>query len=36
MARAANRIGQIQTRELIHNPAGYYHNVIQSLALEVV
>jgi DMSO/TMAO reductase YedYZ molybdopterin-dependent catalytic subunit len=36
MARAANRIGQTQTPELIHNPAGYHHNVIQSLALEVV
>jgi DMSO/TMAO reductase YedYZ molybdopterin-dependent catalytic subunit len=36
MARAANKIGQTQTPELLHNPAGYHHNVIQSLALEVV
>ena len=36
MARAANKIGQTQTSELILNPAGYHHNVIQSLALNVV
>ncbi|HEY1361051.1 MAG TPA: molybdopterin-dependent oxidoreductase [Xanthobacteraceae bacterium] len=36
MARASNVIGQTQTAELIHNPAGYHHNVIQSLALNVV
>jgi hypothetical protein len=35
MARAANRIGQTQTSELIHNPAGYHHNVIHSVALQV-
>jgi hypothetical protein len=35
MARAANKIGQSQTTELILNPAGYHHNVIQSLALHV-
>jgi DMSO/TMAO reductase YedYZ molybdopterin-dependent catalytic subunit len=35
MARAANKIGQSQTTELILNPAGYHHNVIQSLALNV-
>jgi DMSO/TMAO reductase YedYZ molybdopterin-dependent catalytic subunit len=35
MARAANKIGQTQTPELIQNPAGYHHNVIQSLALDV-
>jgi len=35
MARAANRIGQTQTPELILNPAGYHHNVIQSLVLNV-
>jgi DMSO/TMAO reductase YedYZ molybdopterin-dependent catalytic subunit len=33
MARASNRIGQTQTTELILNPAGYHHNVIQSLTL---
>ena len=35
MARATNKIGQTQTSELILNPAGYHHNVIQSLALNV-
>src|ERR1700730_12504536 len=35
MARAANKIGQTQPSELILNPAGYHHNVIQSLKLNV-
>jgi len=33
MARATNRIGQTQTTELILNPAGYHHNIVQSLTL---
>jgi sulfite dehydrogenase (cytochrome) subunit A len=33
MARATNRIGQSQTAGLIANPAGYHHNVIQTLNL---
>jgi sulfite dehydrogenase len=33
MARATNKIGQSQTAELILNPAGYHHNVIQTLNL---
>jgi hypothetical protein len=33
MARASNKIGQSQTPALIHNPAGYHHNVVQSLTL---
>jgi DMSO/TMAO reductase YedYZ molybdopterin-dependent catalytic subunit len=33
MARATNEIGQTQTTKLIHNPAGYHHNVVQSLTL---
>jgi len=33
MARATNRIGQGQTAELIANPAGYHHNVIQAVTL---
>ena len=33
MARAANKIGQSQTTSLIANPAGYHHNLIQSLTL---
>ncbi|RWA51360.1 oxidase [Cupriavidus sp. UYMSc13B] len=36
MARATNRIGATQTLELIHNPAGYHHNVVQSVAVEIV
>ncbi len=35
MARATNKIGQTQTKELIHNPAGYHHNVIHSITLNV-
>jgi hypothetical protein len=33
MARAGNRIGQTQAAALIANPAGYHHNVIQTLNL---
>ena len=33
MARASNKIGQTQTAELILNPAGYHHNVIQTLTI---
>jgi DMSO/TMAO reductase YedYZ molybdopterin-dependent catalytic subunit len=33
LARASNRIGQTQTTELILNPAGYHHNVIQAITL---
>jgi DMSO/TMAO reductase YedYZ molybdopterin-dependent catalytic subunit len=35
MARASNKIGQAQTFELIANPAGYHHNVVQRLPLDV-
>jgi hypothetical protein len=35
-ARATNQIGQTQTTQLIANPAGYHHNLIQSLTLDVV
>ena len=35
MARASNAIGQTQTPALIHNPAGYHHNVVHSIALNV-
>lgn len=35
MARATNKIGQTQTTQLIHNPAGYHHNVIHSVTLNV-
>jgi hypothetical protein len=33
MVRASNVVGQTQTATLILNPAGYHHNVIQSLTL---
>ncbi len=33
MVRASNAIGQTQTPALIVNPAGYHHNVIQTLTL---
>jgi DMSO/TMAO reductase YedYZ molybdopterin-dependent catalytic subunit len=35
MARASNAIGQTQTPALIHNPAGYHHNVVHSISLTV-
>jgi hypothetical protein len=35
MARASNKIGQGQTSELIANPAGYHHNVIHRVTLDV-
>jgi sulfite dehydrogenase len=34
-ARAANKIGQTQTQELIQNPAGYCNNVAQTVTLDV-
>jgi DMSO/TMAO reductase YedYZ molybdopterin-dependent catalytic subunit len=33
-ARATNAIGQTQTTALIPNPAGYHHNVMQTLTLN--
>ena len=33
MARATNKIGQSQAAALIPNPAGYHHNLVQSLTL---
>lgn len=35
MAKASNRIGQTQTAELILNPAGYHHNLIQKVTIQV-
>lgn len=35
MARATNRIGATQTMALIANPAGYHHNVIQRIKIDV-
>jgi DMSO/TMAO reductase YedYZ molybdopterin-dependent catalytic subunit len=34
MARATNTVGQTQTATLIANPAGYHHNVIQTVTLN--
>jgi DMSO/TMAO reductase YedYZ molybdopterin-dependent catalytic subunit len=34
MARATNRAGATQTTELIHNPAGYHHNVVQRIVVN--
>jgi sulfite dehydrogenase len=34
MVRATNSIGQSQTATLIANPAGYHHNVMQTVTLE--
>jgi hypothetical protein len=36
MARATARSGETQVEQLIHNPAGYHHNVIQRIYVEVV
>ncbi len=36
MARATSTSGETQVNELIHNPAGYHHNVIQRIYVEVV
>ncbi len=35
MARATNAIGQTQTATLIFNPAGYHHNVMHSVTVDV-
>jgi DMSO/TMAO reductase YedYZ molybdopterin-dependent catalytic subunit len=35
MARATNKLGQTQTAELIANPAGYHHNVMHRVTLDV-
>ena len=36
MARATSTRGETQVSQLIHNPAGYHHNVIQRLFIEIV
>ncbi len=36
MARATSATGETQLNELVSNPAGYHHNVIQRLYLEIV
>jgi DMSO/TMAO reductase YedYZ molybdopterin-dependent catalytic subunit len=35
-ASATNKLGQTQTHELIQNPGGYHHNVVQTLTLDIV
>jgi hypothetical protein len=34
MARASNRAGAAQTFDLIPNPAGYHHNVVQRVSVD--
>jgi sulfite dehydrogenase len=36
MARATSASGETQTEQLVFNPAGYHHNVIQRVYVEVV
>jgi sulfite dehydrogenase len=36
MARATSKSGQSQVDELIFNPAGYHHNVVQRIYVEIV
>ncbi|BBP05960.1 oxidase [Sulfuriferula plumbiphila] len=36
LARATNRAGSTQNFELIWNPAGYHHNVVQKVSVDVV
>jgi len=36
MARATSKSGETQVNELVWNPAGYHHNVIQRVYVEVV
>ena len=35
LAKATNRLGATQTRELIQNPAGYHHNLVARVAVTV-
>ena len=35
MVRASNAIGQTQVAKALFNPAGYHHNVIQRVTLDV-
>jgi DMSO/TMAO reductase YedYZ molybdopterin-dependent catalytic subunit len=36
MARATSASGETQVEQLVHNPAGYHHNVIQRILVDVV
>ncbi len=36
MVKATNTRGDTQTMELVHNPAGYHHNVVERILVEVV
>jgi hypothetical protein len=35
MARATNAKGQTQASQLIWNPAGYHHNLIERINIQV-
>lgn len=36
MVKASNARGDTQTMSLVHNPAGYHHNVVERIQVEVV
>jgi hypothetical protein len=36
MVKATNARGDTQTMNLVHNPAGYHHNVVERIQVEVV
>lgn len=36
MVKATNARGDTQTMSLVHNPAGYHHNVVERIQVEVV
>lgn len=36
MVKATNTRGDTQTMDLVHNPAGYHHNVVERILIEVV
>ena len=36
MARATSAAGETQVDQLVHNPAGYHHNVVQRIYVEIV
>jgi hypothetical protein len=35
MVRATSMRGEAQVMQLIHNPAGYHHNVVPRIAIDV-
>ena len=35
MASATNKLGQSQTSQIVQNPAGYHHNVMHRVTVQV-